>query len=174
MLRFSFDLCSFLVLSLLQCEVLLIMNSRISLSQLLLSVLQPNICFSIQVPNPVLSSPVNQCDWFILTFTSSPFSCHLTTESQCTLAPFCIHTKSNSLCGSSAAFLIARFLPSFWNHFSNLQTHALLCPYLLNICDSSLGFVPVSAGQDHPGSPLGQVQSCGFTDAGIPPCSKTT
>ena len=49
-----------------------------------------------------------------------------------------------------------------------------LSSYLLYISNSSFGLVPVSTGQDHSGSPPGQVQRRGFTDAGVSSCRKQT
>lgn len=51
-------------------------------------------------------------------------------------------------------------------------TLLLIHPYLLYICNGILCLILVSAGQDHPGSLPGQVQSCGLTDTRVPPWNK--
>lgn len=53
---------------------------------------------------------------------------------------------------------------------------ALLVPtwrYLLYVCHCALGLAPVPAGQDHPGSPPGQVKGCGLSNARVSPWNQT-
>lgn len=60
---------------------------------------------------------------------------------------------------------------SFQKSESTLKKLLHACPYLLYVIDGILGFFPVTAGKDHPGSLPGEVQSCGLTDAGVASCN---
>lgn len=47
----------------------------------------------------------------------------------------------------------------------------VLSTYSANVKSSSLSFLPVAAGQDHPGSSLCQVQSRGLSNASVASCA---